>query len=66
MSFTSRDPEIRGAIVKTVKADTIVKRPINKLFTIENTYHDTNQTDKAREQKLREEEDVRCELKYEC
>ena len=64
--FTSRDPEIRGAIVKTAKTDTILKHPINKLFTIENTYHDTNQTDKAKEQKLREEEGVRCELKYEC
>ena len=65
-SFTSRDPEIRGAIVKTAKTDTILKRPINKFFTIENTYHDTKQTDKARKQKFREEEDVRFELKYEC
>ena len=64
-SFTSRDPEIRGAIVKTAKTDTILKRRINKFFTIENTY-DTKQTDKAREQKFREEEDVRFELKYEC
>ena len=47
----SRDSEIRGAIVKIAKTNAIFKRPINKLFTIENTY-DANQTDKAREQKL--------------
>ena len=34
------------------KTNTVLKRPINKPFTVENTY-DTNQTDKAREQKLR-------------
>ena len=62
----NRGSETRGAIVKSAKTNAIPKRLINKLFTIENTYHDTNQTDKAREQKLREEEDVRCELKYEC
>ena len=45
----SRDSEIRGAIVRVAKTNTILKRPVNKLFTIENTYHDTNQTDKARE-----------------
>ena len=50
--FPSRDSEIRGALVKIAETNTILKRPINKLFTIENTY-DTNQTDKAREQKLR-------------
>ena len=38
----SRDFETRGAIVKIAKTNTILKRPINKLFTIENTYHDTN------------------------
>ena len=48
----SRDSEIRGAIVKIAETNTILKRAINKLFTTENTY-DTNQTDKAREQKLR-------------
>ena len=49
----SRDSEIRGAIVKSTKTNTFLKRPINKLFTIENTYHDTDQTDKAREQRLK-------------
>ena len=34
------------------ETNTILKRPINKLFTIENTFHDTNQTDKSREQNL--------------
>ena len=62
----NRGSETRGAIVKSAKTNAIPKRLINKLFTIENTYHDTNQTDKAKEQKLREEEGVRCELKYKC
>ena len=43
----SRDSEIRGAIVRIAKINTILKRPANKLFAVENTYHDTNQTDKA-------------------
>ena len=29
------------------KTNTILKRPINKLFPVENTYHDTDETDKA-------------------
>ena len=33
--------------------NTILKRPVNKLFAAENTYHDTNQTDKAKERKFR-------------
>ena len=45
-----RDSEIRGAIVEIAKKNTILKRPVNKLFTIEFTYHDTKQTDKTREQ----------------
>ena len=44
----SRDSEIRGAIVRMVKTDAILKHPLNKLFTVKNTYHDSNQTDKAR------------------
>ena len=43
----SRDSEIRGAIVRITNTNTILKRPVNKLFAVENTYHDTNQTDKA-------------------
>ena len=31
----SGDPEIRGAIVRTAKTNTILKRPVNKLFTVE-------------------------------
>ena len=38
----TRDPEIRGAIVRIAKTNTTLR-----LFAIENTYHDTNQTDKA-------------------
>ena len=37
------------------KANAILNRLVNKLFPTEYTYHDTNQTDKAREQKLRRE-----------
>ena len=44
--------EIRGAIVRIAKANIILKRPVNKLFTVENTYHDTNQTDKASHKKI--------------
>ena len=64
----SRDSEIREAIVIMAKTNVILKRPVNKLFTVKNTYHDTNQTDKAREQKLRREATVIGELKikYEC
>ena len=43
----SRDSEIRGAIVRIAKTNTILKRPVNKLFAVENTYYDTKQTDKV-------------------
>ena len=43
----SRDSEIREVIVRIEKTNTILKRPVNKLFAVENTYHDNNQTDKA-------------------
>ena len=43
----SRDSEIRGAIVRIAKINTILECLVNKLFAVENTYHDTNQTDKA-------------------
>ena len=48
------------------KTNTILKRPVNKLFTVKNTQHDTNKTDK--EQKLRRDAAVTGELKmkYEC
>ena len=45
-ALPSRDSEIRGPIVRIAKTNTILKCPINKLFTVENTYF-TNQTDKA-------------------
>ena len=35
------------------KANAILKRLVNKLFPTEYTYHDNNQIDKPREQKLR-------------
>ena len=60
----SRDSEIRGSIVRIAKTNTIFKRPVNKLFAVENRYHETNQTDKAREQKLRREAAVIGEHKH--
>ena len=49
-------------------SNAILKRPVFKLFSTEYTYHDTNQTDKAREQKLRWEAALIDELKrkYDC
>ena len=57
-----RDSEIRGAIVRMTKTNTIPIRSVNKLFTVKNTYHNTKQTDKAREQKLRREAAIIGEL----
>ena len=34
----SRNSEIKGALVRIVKTNTILKRPANKLFIVENTY----------------------------
>ena len=51
--LSSRDSEIRGSIVRIAKTNTIFKRPVKKLFTVENIYRDTNQTDKARGQTFR-------------
>ena len=42
-----RDSELRGAILRIAKTNTISKRPLNNLFPVENIYCDTNQTDKA-------------------
>ena len=63
----SRDSEKAGSIVKIANTNSILKRPVNKLFSFENIYYNTNQTDKAREQKLRREAPVISELmwKYE-
>ena len=41
----SRESEIRGAIARLTKTNTILKFPVNKLFTVKNIYHDTNQAD---------------------
>ena len=38
----SRDSEIKVAIVRIAKINTILKHPVNKLFAVENTYHDIN------------------------
>ena len=42
----SRDPEIKGATVRIAKTNKILKRPVNNLCVVENTYHDTNQRNK--------------------
>ena len=36
----SRDYEIRGAIMRIVKTNTILRCPANKFFAVENTYHE--------------------------
>ena len=43
----NRDSEIKGLIVRIAKTNKILKRPVNKVFAVGNTYYDTNQTDKA-------------------
>ena len=64
----SRNFETRGAVIRIAKTNTILKHPVNHFFTDGNAYHDTNQTDNAREQKLRREVAVIYEQKrnYEC
>ena len=42
----------KGAIVRIKKAYAILKHPVNKLFPVEYTYHDTHQRDKVGEQNL--------------
>ena len=59
----SRDSEIKGAILRIKKTNAILKRPVNKVFPIEYTYHETNRTDKGRKEKLRWEATVTGELK---
>ena len=49
--------------MKIKKTKAILKHPVNKLFPTEYTCNDTNQTDKAREQKERREVAVIGELK---
>ena len=45
------------------EANAILKRLVNKLFSTEYSYHNTKQTDKTREQKLRREAAVVSKLK---
>ena len=59
----SRDSEMTGTIVRIAKKNAILKLPVNNLFTVETTYHNTNQADKAREQTLTQEAAVIGELK---
>ena len=55
-------------MVRIKKANAVLKRPANRLSPNEYTYHDTNQRDKARKQKLKREAAVIDELKrqYDC
>ena len=50
------------------KTNAIPKRPVNKLFPTEYTYYDTNQTDKAKEQKLKREAALidKLKRKHDC
>ena len=41
-ALPSKDSEIRGTIVRIAMTNTILRHPVNKLFAVENTYHDTN------------------------
>ena len=54
--------------VRAKKANAILKRSVNKPFSTEHIYHNTNQIDKARKQNLSREEAVIDELKrkYDC
>ena len=59
----NRDSNTKRSNIRIKTANGILKHPVNKLFRIEHTYHDTNQTVTAREQKLRCEAAVIGELK---
>ena len=48
----SRNSEIRGPIMRIAKTNTILKRPVSKLFAVENIDHDTNQTDKPSHEEI--------------
>ena len=61
--WSSRYFEIKGATVRIKKTNAILKRHLHKLFPNEYIYNDTNETDKAREQKLRWEAAVTGKLK---
>ena len=65
-ALPSKDSEIKEAIARITKTNTSLKRPVNKFLPIENSYNDTNKTDKVREQKLRREAAVIGELKGKC
>ena len=54
--------------MRIAKSNTFLKHSVNKLFTVETTYHDTDETNKTKEQKLRRQAAVIGDLKrkYEC
>ena len=50
------------------KTNTILKHPVNKFFTVKNTYYHTNQKEKTRKQKFNKkvEAGVIGDLKIKC
>ena len=63
-----RHSKIRGKIVGFAKISEILKRSVNKLSPIENTYHDTKQTATGEERKLKRDATIidKLKRKYEC
>ena len=49
----SRDSEIRWAVVRIAKTNTTLKRLVNKLFIVGNTYRDSDETEKGTKVKKR-------------
>ena len=66
--LSTKDSETKRSNSRIEKANATLKRRVNKFFPTENTNHDSKQTDKAREQKLRQEAAITGELKrkYDC
>ena len=56
----------KRVIVGIKKTKAMLKCPLNKLFRIEHIYHDTSQTDKAREQRWEAAVTGELKRKYEC
>ena len=61
--LSGSDSERKGATKRIAKTNRILNRLVNKLFAIENTCHNSNNTDKVRGQKLSREVAVIGKLK---
>ena len=66
--LSSKDSETKRSDSRIEKANATLKHRVNKFFPTEYTIHDSKQTEKAREQKLRQEAAITGELKrkYDC